>query len=334
MLRIGNRTGFPAEGALFPDRDGTPVWVVAVKGTFTFAGERLPRAEQPPVIVADTHRGDPATSSLLHAAELGPLRPGTDVVIHGHACAPGGRPTKVVDVAIRVAGRLSALRVHGQRVWYRSAFGLAISDAAPFVRMPIVYERAFGGCAVGSRGARLVDERNPAGVGFHAPDQVPEDAPLPNIEDPAHEIRTIRDRPAPAGTGYVARHWLPRRALAGTYDAAWHEERRPLLPIDFDERFWLAGPAGLRFEPRLRGGEPVELLGLTPDGLLSFRLPRVAIGFRSVVNGRVVHHRSMLAAVSIDAGAECVSMVWQSALACAGRFDVQHTEIFEKRVIT
>jgi hypothetical protein len=121
------------------------------------------------------------------------------VVIHGHACAPGGRPAKSVDVAIRVAGRLKALRAHGHRVWYRSAFGLAISDAAPFIRMPLVYERAFGGSAGGEGGAPLVDERNPAGVGFHDPDRVPRDAPLPNIEDPAFEIRwsAIRLYPLP-----------------------------------------------------------------------------------------------------------------------------------------
>lgn len=333
MLQIHNRTRLPAEGALFLDRDGAHVWVVAVKGTFDLAGERLPPAQQQPVITSDVHRGDPTCSSLLHEAEIGPLRPGTDVVVRGHACAPGGRPVKVVDVAVRVAGRLKALRVHGHRVWYRSAFGYAASDAAPFVRMPIVYERAFGGSGEGARGEPLVDERNPAGVGLYDPARVPEDAPLPNIEDPSCEIRSIHDRPPPAGTEPVARHWLPRRALGGTYDAAWYEERRPLLPLDFDDRFWLAASPGMSFAPHLRGGEPVELLGFTPEGLLSFHLPRVALGFRSAVNDRLVHHPARLTSVVVEPDAGRVSMVWQSALRCPGRFGVRHTEVFEKRVM-
>ena len=100
---------------------------------------------------------------------------------------------------------------------------------------------------------------------------------LPNIESPRHLIKDWNERPPVAVFGLVARAWLPRRALAGTYDKRWTEERSPLLPEDFDERFFSGAPADQVIIPHLRGGEPVALSNCTPDGLLSFELPRVTL---------------------------------------------------------
>ena len=46
----------------------------------------------------------------------------------------------------------------------------------------------------------------------------------------------------PAGMGAIPRHWAPRIALGGTYDDNWVNTRWPLLPRDFDERFWNCAP--------------------------------------------------------------------------------------------
>jgi hypothetical protein len=99
------------------------------------------------------------------------------------------------------------------------------------------------------------------------------DVLLPNIEDPEHLIRSPRDRPPPAGLGFIARSWQPRAALAGTYDEAWKKHRAPLPPTDFDDRHHNAAPPPLRATSHLVGNELVELAHLSPTGTLRLRLP-------------------------------------------------------------
>ena len=74
-------------------------------------------------------------------------------------------------------------------------------------------------------------------------------------------VRSPRDRPLPRGFGPVARHWLPRRALGGSYDAAWVEARVPLWPADVDPRFFMAAPEPLQATRHLVGGELLVVLG-------------------------------------------------------------------------
>ena len=56
-----------------------------------------------------------------------------------------------------------ALRIVGDRVWR----GTTRTAAKPFVKMPLVYERAFGGVDRQSPNPeRDADWRNPVGIGF------------------------------------------------------------------------------------------------------------------------------------------------------------------------
>ena len=68
-----------------------------------------------------------------------------------------------------------------------------------------------------------------------------------------------------AAFGPVGRHWEPRVRYAGTYDDRWTEDRMPLLPKDFDDRFHNAAPPGLvegfRFRSLAREGAEAEVAG-------------------------------------------------------------------------
>ena len=55
-------------------------------------------------------------------------------------------------------------------------------------------------------------------------------------------LRRWNDRPRPAGFGPIAAHWQPRAASRGTYDERWKRDRQPLLPDDFDDRFYQCAP--------------------------------------------------------------------------------------------
>jgi hypothetical protein len=103
-----------------------------------------------------------------------PLKARTDVVVVGHAYAPGGVPIAELVTRVDVGGQGKSLRIQGDRRWLRGTNGLAPGEAEPFVRMPLTYERA----------ARSADV--PVGVDL---DVWPSEGDLavPNIEaDPGH----------------------------------------------------------------------------------------------------------------------------------------------------
>jgi hypothetical protein len=193
--------------------------------------------------------------------------------------------------------------------------------------MPIVYERAYGG---GDRKSETPERdwewRNPVGTGFAVAKGNIEGVPLPNIEEPAHLIRSWNDRPAPAGFGVIAGHWQPRVSLAGTYDDRWMENRQPLLPEDYQDCYHQCAPQDQQSPDFLRGGEPVALSGLTPLSTLEFCLPRIfpRLETRFYAGEPEVHQPPKLHTVIIEPDFPRVSLVWHSALPC--HFRVQKLE--------
>jgi hypothetical protein len=325
MWQVDNRTPFAAERGWVRERDGAELWLVAIKCTFDVRpdGSTEVSSEQPEVLRVPEHFGEPGASSLKYEADLVLAKVTTDVLVVGHAHAPKGKPTDAMDVGFRVGPVAKSLRVFGDRVWRSSS----PSAPHPFVKMPIVYERAYGGTDHKSKTPeRDWEWRNPVGTGFAVAKANIDGMALPNIEDAAHLIRSWNDRPAPAGFGPIAGHWQPRIPLAGTYDDKWMKERQPLLPEDFQERYYQCAPADQQSPEFLRGGEPVVLHGLTPSGDLKFLLPRVfpRLETRFYTGERELHQPPRLHTVIIEPDFPRVSLVWHSALPC--HFKVQKLE--------
>jgi hypothetical protein len=156
-----------------------------------------------------------------------------------------------------------------------------------------------------------MDPRNPVGKGVAVHDRHLVDQVGWSIEYPRGEPSTV----GPAGFGPIASHWSPRLEWAGTYDRQWEETRKPLLPSNYDERFVLSAPADQRPSRHLAGGEPVELVNLTPQGLLRFTLPRLRPTFRTYWGQRVTEHEGNLATVIIEPRHMRLMLVWQTSLA-------------------
>jgi len=326
MWGLVNKTPFAAERAGARDRTGASIWIVAVKGTFLiqcngcteFAGK------QEPVLISPVYQGQPGHSSLQYDADLVLTKPSTDILLHGHAYAPYSQPVGSVNVTLRVGSIHKTLRVVGNRRWKSGWSGPKLSDPEPFVKLPLVYERAFGGAQ--SEPAER-DPRNPIGRGF-----VTRKAGLPGQLAPNIEYPNLPSRPA--GFGPVCSHWSPRRERAGTYDDNWHETRKPLVPADFDDRFFQAAPDDQQATGYLRGGEQVDLVNLTPEGSLRFRVPRVALGFVTRFGRRMVHHRANLHTVMIEPDVRRVLLVWQTTLPCHDDVDaLTETRIYLKKLI-
>jgi hypothetical protein len=325
MWQVDNRTPFATERGWVRDREGAEVWLVAVKCTFDIKpdGSTEVSKDQPPVLRVPEYYGEPGTSSIKYEADLILTKKTTDVLVIGYAYVPGGKPVAELDVGFRVGPVQKVLRVFGDREW--NAFGA--SSPQPFIKIPLVYERAFGGVDRQSQHPeRDWDWRNPVGTGFAISGSNSSGSRLPNIEYRDKLISSWNDRPSPAGFGPIASHWQPRVSLAGTYDDHWMKTRQPLLAEDMDDRFFQCAPIDQQSPQFLRGGEPVVLLNLTPSGELRFVLPKLYLGFetRFYDGGREIHKARNLHTIILEPDFPRVSLVWHTSMPC--HFKVQKLE--------
>jgi len=245
--------------------------------------------------LSDHHIDDDPTRSLLTASDVVPYRPRADVWLTGHACAPAARPVAVsiARLALYRDGRAiidKSVHVVGKRT-------SAAQSPVPFSRMPLVYERAFGGIGF---------DANPVGVGA-------DERPLwPNIVDP-------RDPERPAGFGPVSRYWKLRRAKVSTALRRQLEEATPQVPADMPWTYFQAAPLDQRVD-FLRGDEWLVLDGVHPAiSRLQTRLPKLqgvarlfAQGSGGVESGQAV---ALVAdALSIDADRQRCALTWRGSV--------------------
>jgi hypothetical protein len=276
--QIENKTPFAFEALYLVDEEFRPLVVTVVKATFSIGRDgRCTRAEeQVPLNVGGECWGDPETSSYKYEPEVAFVKPATDVVLIGHAHATR-RDTREMHVGLRIGPLSKDVIVYGERVWFKTLGSVSMTKPVPFEKIPLTYERAFGGWDRDHADERkhTCEPRNPVGTGFRGAGGFKESIRLPNVENPRTPIKGLADRPGPAGFGFVSPHWHPRAELAGTFDEAWKKNRSPLLPKDFDRRHLNAASPGLVAKGYLRGDEQVTAIGVSPEGQLAFSLPAI-----------------------------------------------------------
>ncbi|MDC0717877.1 DUF2169 family type VI secretion system accessory protein [Nannocystis bainbridge] len=320
MLQVTNNTPFSAGLDVLPDVRGVDTVYVAVKASFELGSPLRVAEEQVPLHASDVYWGEPGQSSIRYPADRHPTKPSTDVLLVGQAHAPRGEAVSELMVEFAVADVRRAVRVVGDRFWTGAASLSRATTPVPFVAMPLVYERAFGGCYVPEQGPPRDEPRNPVGRGFRgARGRAMKGLLLPNLEDPRSPVLGAGDAAIPACFAPVAPAWSPRRECAGTYDEAWHRHRAPYLPHDFDPRFFNVAPEVLRAPGYLRGGEAVRLENAAVEGPLRCLLPicRFFIEVRIAGDRRTL--RPELETVLIEPDARRLCMVWRAATSCDKR---------------
>jgi uncharacterized protein YjbI with pentapeptide repeats len=281
-------------------RLGGVLWAtVVVEATFQLVHGDTARLIAPEELVSADRPGPRGT--LERARETAPHLPNAGVLLSGHAYAPGGRAVPSTSVRLGISRDRPiidrTLHVFGERS------AAAPQSIAPFQKMPLVYERAFGGAGI---------HENPAGIGGSG------STSLPNIVDP-------RDPRRPAGFGPIASDWAPRRTSRGSLEPA--AQAGPILEVtpSFDWRFFQAAPADQQTD-HLRGDEWIVLDGMSPSlPRVQSRLPQVmALARRQVVSagGTVAEQPIDLRAdmLVIDADRSTASLIWR------GRFPVASLE--------
>ena len=270
--------------------------------------------KQPAPQQADEYWNEPDDSSLRAASDYHIGKAGTDILMCGYACAPQEQPVRALDVHLSVGSLSKSVRVFGDRYWNEGF----ITKPQPFNKMPLVYERAFGGKDIIENELRSTDERNPIGCGYAGKKTAREmnGCPLPNIECPKQLISHYTDRPTPAGFGPIAPAWAARAQHAGTYDENWKNNRAPYLPDDFNPRFLNVAHPDLVYPGFLQGGEAISIVGMHPGGNLNFNLPYVKLRNKVTLGGEEKTSDFVLETLMLDPNQLQLSMGWRAALPC------------------
>jgi hypothetical protein len=219
---------------------------VLVKGTFSLAhGAVATIAPAQVPLNADWRCYDHELASLYAPADRVPFKPRTDIMLVGHARAPGGVPLPTLTVRMSVGTLSKSLWVTGEQRWMQGPSGLVPSAMTPFVEMPIQYERA------------AQSAYNPVGVraGTQAPGALA--APC---------LHTTGDAMI-AGFGPISPRWRARSADRASL--AWSEAMATTgiapgpAPAGLDYRIFNAAPRDQQV-PEIAAGAKVVLEALHP----------------------------------------------------------------------
>ncbi|HEX8612627.1 MAG TPA: DUF2169 domain-containing protein [Telluria sp.] len=293
---VTNHTGVPHLWFEQTGPEGERLDVLVVRATFDFAcdGAVMTLAQtQKEIVLGDAFAGakgsDVMRAVVVDDGDVLLYKPGTDVLVTGSASAPDGIAAKEWIAGIRVGALKKLLRLHGPRQFRKGVMGWKLGPAQPVTNVALDYRLAYGGCI--DIPAELTDDkeadlighpRNPAGCGWlpsagayaHLPRRArahvkewisaQKNMAAPQIEDVVEAVGNPYANVAPQGFSATARWWSPRVELQGKYDDMWRATRYPLLPKEFDARFFQCASAGLVATPHLEGDETVTMLGLLP----------------------------------------------------------------------
>ncbi len=229
-----------------------------VKLTYDIVDGRLKRAPVQPLY--HDVRDPNIKPAWARGSDFWPNKFRTDVAVRGSAYGPDGRAVRSQRVVVTVGDEGKAVQVYGDRVVEWPAKGqLRFGAPAPFTKMPLDWDRAYGGWdrrvpldfgpnpTVAELSRLEFDHpgmypRNPFGCGYIVIDEPVDGVPLPNLEDPGHlltpETFVTGDphhwhrQPLPACFEYTTAMFFHRLAWLGI-DAWYHPpEGTPLAEVD------------------------------------------------------------------------------------------------------
>lgn len=262
-MQLTNETGLPAFLYRTVIDEHRMAAALIARVTYRIGPDgKLARDQEQPWIVSKGPWDGPA--GPMHSDEVF-LRGGVDVLIFGHARAPGGKPVTTMPFRVTLGSRFRyELTVVGDRVWTGRGDALRPSAPQPFTRMPLTLAHAFGGKDTWD-GLEVPFADNPDGKGYRLDATAALDRPLPNLEDPGAPIRRWDDRPEPVGVGVRPQAFGPHLRSSMTFED--NGVLRELKPLFFNHAF------PKLVSPQVEPGEVLTIEGGSPDGPLRLVLP-------------------------------------------------------------
>jgi hypothetical protein len=261
-MQLDNQT--PVSALLWRTALGDDRIAAAVVARITYRvvdGQLLMDNEQP-WIVSQTPWQSPA--GLLPPEDCF-RRGGVDLLVFGSARARDGRPTRAIEVRVRLGDFMAGVDVHGERVWVRSGSGLTPTTAVPFVELPLSLTLAYGGKQLWDQ-LEVAYPANPEGKGWYFDESSAVERPLPNIEDPHRPIQRVVDQADPVGVGLCPPGFGPALRRSVRFDERGILQK--LYPTFFNQAFpdFIAPPGP-------EEGAHYAISGVHERGAIQFRIP-------------------------------------------------------------
>lgn len=232
---------------------------VLTKAAFDFVPNSSMKLSSSPVddiVEKDVLASEDPTGSVRAGLDLVPFKPRVDTMFWGTAYAPGGIPVPRLQARMAIANQTGitldkVIDVIGDRT-------RANPNPVPFVKMPLVFERAYGGPGFAA---------NPIGVGFG-----PQANILPNLLYPQGWNRDTE----PAVFAPIPASWGRRARLMGTQKLDFSGQSVVTIPDELDVTYFQNAPEDQRLAS-LDGNEWLLLENLHPKHpRLTMRLPEIA----------------------------------------------------------
>lgn len=320
-MELVNETSLKSGWTLGFEKDGRELLIVAVKATFAIPERNEePRLSenQVPLIESDEFTGLPGFSATLYESDYAHRKPFCDVLVNGSAYAPNGKPCDNVTVGLRIGPINKRFRVVGNRVWDKVLLLMLPSSTEPFIKLPISYDRAYGGVDKSEENPDKVETyaANPVGIGYYplTTNNARVGKSLSNTHELGQPADSATGRYRPMSFGPISRNFKSRLPYAGTYDKRWLDGRAPFFPDDFDYRYFQCAPHDQQM-PYPSGGEDVYLENLTPNGSKRFRLPDLSMPILFVPHrGDALQQNSVVDTISIEPDKYRFTLTWRASL--------------------
>jgi hypothetical protein len=247
----------------------------------------------------DAFWSDAPARSLRATDDLVPFKPRADVLLIGHAFAPGGQSARVLPVRMMVGEIDKSVEVWCDRIFWQDG---RVLEGQPFSRMELRYERAAFGPA------------NPVGVRFDAPPDAHGAVRIPNLQPAGLRVAGRADTFGPIGFGPIAPTWPARSAKLRRNAEGWSARgwREQPLPSDIDAGYFNAAPPDQQVDT-IEGDERIVLENLHAEhARLETRLPGLRPAARMVSGGRAGEGITLVAdTLNIDTDRGLVTVVWR-----------------------
>lgn len=230
------------------------------------------------------------------------MRGGVDLFVFGRAWAPN-MFTRTMTVCLKAGNFVREAVVTGRRTWVRDlGRKLVPSEPEVFASMPLTSSEAFGGTSEFD-GLDVPFADNPTGKGYYITEEQALGQELPNLEETDHRMESWNDMPPVCGFGFCPQG-NGARLQNGTILDDEHNiaDFRPQL---FNQAFVPM------IAPSLVPGDPIELLGCSPDGPIRFVVPQPPVGVRLQFGERVVERMPFVDQIGIEAEAARVFVTWR-----------------------
>ncbi len=295
------------KGRFQRDENGEEVWVVSVKRMWSFAKNDWLTPESVEIFDDPQYAGEPGFSAMIHDHEFAVYKHCTDVIVNGRAKAYAKRPVEKMECRLLVDGHIDkTLVVFGPREWIEHGGSITVSHPQSFIESDIDYSHAIGG----------EDERNRIGSGVAKRNSTLVTQKVPSVFYPKEDWQASSHQVRVAGFGPIPPFFKQRYQLAGTFDDDWLENRRPLLPVDFDRRYYQCAPLDQQCKGYLQGGERILLSGFSHDDIFSFRLPREKYLASADFGDHQTEKDLELYTVFVDTEQSVISLTYSASFAC------------------